>query len=67
MARIKINSIAPITITTIEDFVIPGVLNLPMFKVVGTYVDKSGFSQQTPKNTNITFITTPYQVAWYEE
>jgi len=67
MSRIKVDAHKAITITTIADFAIAGVTNLKLVKIVGTYIDETGFNQQTNKVTPITIIPNIYRVAWYEE
>lgn len=67
MARIKIDSLQPITITSIVDFNLSGVTNLKLIKVIGTTVDNSGNSLQTSNLKNVTVIPNVYRVAWYEE
>ena len=67
MAKIKVDGIAPITITTIEDFNISGVTNLKLVKIVGKYTDNSGFDMQTPVEKNITIIPNVYRVEKYWE
>ena len=67
MAKIKVDGIAPITITTIEDFNISGVTNLKLVKIVGKYTDNSGFDMQTPTEKNIIIIPNVYRVEKYWE
>lgn len=67
MAKIKVDGISPITITTIEDFNINNVNNLKLVKIVGKYTDNSGFDMQTPNEKNITIIPNVYRVEKYWE